>query len=165
MLRWKWSSITSSLMAQMLASPSFVNHLWSSVNLLPMLSKNFGWNNGHSSLDTLFVMAEGSVSRFSFVLELSDIFQIPRQRWPHSWWGIEEANSLFFVVIVAEALSRSFNIVCFAHRGFAFNGIDGPMAMPPAMAVSWWPASTAAVMPAATVSLRRATFATRYKNL
>lgn len=100
-----------------------------------MLSKNFGWNNGHSSIDTSFVMAESNFFRFSFVLELPVIFQNPRQSRSHPWWGIEEANSLFFVVIVAEALSWSFNIVCFAHRGFASNGIDGPMAMPAAMAM------------------------------
>jgi hypothetical protein len=70
------------------------------------------------------------------VLELPVIFQNPRQSRSLLLWGIEEANSLFFVVIVAEALSWSFNIVCFAHRGFASNGIDGPMAMPPAMAMS-----------------------------
>ncbi len=81
-------------------------------------------------------MAEGSFFRFSFVLELPDSFQNSRQSRSHPWWGIEEANSLFFVVIVAEALSWLFNIVCFAHRGFASNGIDGPMAMPPAMGVS-----------------------------
>ncbi len=44
--------------------------------------------------------------------------------------GIEEANSLFFVVIVAEALSWPFNTVRFAHRGFAPNGIDGPIRGP-----------------------------------
>ena len=81
-------------------------------------------------------MAESNFFRFSFVLELPVIFQNPRQSRSHPWWGIEEANSLFFVVIVAEALSWSFNTVCFAHRGFASNGIDGPMAMPPAMAMS-----------------------------